>query len=120
MPLDPQPAPSPASASAPPASTLDSYDPLARAIPTPRPRKRYELHDEGFREVPKKYRRFYRGWEGADDVIAPNEALCPVCKIVIRSRYEMRAGDRVFCMTCMMRFDLVAGTGGGLEMIAVY
>ena len=54
------------------------------------PRKRYELEDVGFDEVPKKYRKFYRRWTGPDDVLAPNEVFCPVCKIVIRSNRELR------------------------------
>ena len=85
--------------------------------PTPK-----DLVDQAIseQEVPKKYRRFYRSWGGADDRLAPNEALCPVCKVVIRSRHELRAGDRVLCMACMMRFDLIAAQGGGLEMVAVY
>jgi hypothetical protein len=36
-------------------------------------------------------------WRGADDVLAPNEVLCPVCKVVIRSSRELRPGDRVYC-----------------------
>ena len=38
------------------------------------PRRRYELKDDtGFDEVPKKYRKFYRRWEGPGDALAPNE-----------------------------------------------
>jgi hypothetical protein len=33
------------------------------------PRERFELDDRGFREVPKKYRKFYRKWEGKNDVL---------------------------------------------------
>jgi hypothetical protein len=75
-------------------------------------RHRYELDDQGFDEVPKKYRKFYRRWEGPDDVIAPNELLCPVCKIVIRSSRELREGDRVYCMACMTRMRVVPGAYG--------
>ena len=32
------------------------------------------------------------------DVLAPNEAFCPVCKIVVRSPRELREGDRLYCM----------------------
>ena len=49
------------------------------------PRQRFVLDDQGFDEVPKKYRRFYRRWKGEGDSLGPNEALCPVCKIVVRS-----------------------------------
>ena len=44
------------------------------------PRRRFELDDRGFNEVPKKWRKFYRHWEGAGDSLAPNEIFCPVCK----------------------------------------
>ncbi|MDH3707413.1 MAG: hypothetical protein OES57_15200, partial [Acidimicrobiia bacterium] len=57
-------------------------------------RRRFELDDRGFREVPKKWRKFYRHWEGPGDELAPNELLCPVCKVVIRSHRELRPGDR--------------------------
>ncbi len=66
-------------------------------------RQMYVLEDTGFKEVPRKFRRFYRIWGGPSDVIAPNEVLCPVCKIVIRSLQELRPGDRVYCMPCMSR-----------------
>lgn len=71
----------------------------------------FELEDTGFNEVPVRYRRFYRRWRGAGDVLAPNEALCPVCKVVIRSTKELRAGDRVYCMPCMSRLELVEEDG---------
>jgi hypothetical protein len=67
------------------------------------PRQRYLLEDTGFDEVPQKYRRFYRKWRGAGDALAPNEVICPVCKVVIRSSRELRPGDRVYCMPCMSR-----------------
>ena len=75
-------------------------------------RRRYELDDRGFDEVPVKYRKFYRRLEGADDKLAPNELLCPVCKVVIRSTRELREGDRVYCMACLTRLRVVAGTNG--------
>jgi hypothetical protein len=84
------------------------------------PRKRYELDDRGFDEVPKKYRKFYRRWEGPDDELAPNEAFCPVCKIVVRSVRELREGDRVYCMACMTRLTIVRGENGRLEARVVY
>jgi hypothetical protein len=67
------------------------------------PRKQYELDERGFDEVPRKYRKFYRRWEGANDALQPNEVLCPVCKVVVRSPRELREGDRVYCMACMTR-----------------
>jgi hypothetical protein len=84
------------------------------------PRKRYELEDVGFDEVPKKYRKFYRRWDGPGDVLAPNEALCPVCKIIVRSPRELRVGDRLYCMACMTRIRIVEGNNGLLETETIY
>jgi hypothetical protein len=83
-------------------------------------RQRFVLGDTGFDEVPKKYRRFYRKWKGHADILAPNEALCPVCRVVIRSTRELRAGDRVYCMPCMSRLVVAAGEGGRLEALVAY
>lgn len=80
-----------------------------------RPRRRYELDDQGFDEVPRKYRKFYRKWGGPSDLLAPNEALCPVCKIVVRSARELREGDRIYCMACLTRLTIVRGEKGRLE-----
>jgi len=82
-------------------------DPLEQPAPVDGRRRRYTLEETGFREVPAKYRKFYRHWRGAGDTLAPNEALCPVCKVVIRSSRELRPGDRVYCMPCMNRVVLV-------------
>ena len=84
------------------------------------PRARFELEDTGFDEVPKKYRKFYRRWEGTDDELATNEALCPVCKVVIRSSRELRPGDRLYCMACMTRLTVVSGEKGRLEVVVAY
>ena len=84
------------------------------------PRRRFELDDRGFDEVPAKYRRFYRRWEGPGDELGPNEALCPVCKIVIRSSRELRAGDRLYCMACMTRLTVVEDDQGRFEAHVVY
>ena len=84
------------------------------------PRQRFILAETGFDEVPQKYRRFYRRWEGAADQLAPNEVLCPVCKVVIRSTRELRPGDRVYCMPCMSRLVVVRGQGGRLEATVAY
>ena len=75
------------------------------------PRQRYTLDETDFNEVPKKYRRFYRRFGGPGDTLAPNEVLCPVCKIVIRSTRELRPGDRVYCMACMTRMRVVEVEG---------
>ena len=69
----------------------------------PAPRQMYVLEETGFNEVPRKFRRFFRKWGGPSDPLAPNEVVCPVCKIVIRSLQELRAGDKVYCMPCMSR-----------------
>lgn len=85
-----------------------------------RPRRRYELDDQGFDEVPRKYRKFYRKWQGPSDSLAPNEALCPVCKIVVRSARELREGDRIYCMACLTRLVIVKGEGDRLEAHVIY
>ena len=84
------------------------------------PRRHYELDDRGFREVPAKYRKFYRRWEGPDDALGPNEALCPVCKIVVRSTRDLRPGDRLYCMACMTRLVVVSSAEGRLETEVIY
>ena len=75
------------------------------------PRKQFALDDRGFDEVPRKYRKYYRRWEGASDALAPNEVLCPVCKVVVRAGRELREGDRVYCMACMTRMRVKRGAG---------
>ena len=92
----------------------------AQEIADDSPRKRYELEDLGFDEVPKKYRRFYRRWKGAGDALAPNEVICPVCKVVIRSARELRPGDRVYCMPCFSRLTVVRSESGRLEARVEY
>ncbi len=84
------------------------------------PRARFELEDTGFDEVPKKYRRFYRKWGGSADELAPNEALCPICKVVIRSARELRPGDRLYCMCCFARLVVQQSESGRLEAHVVY
>ncbi len=96
-------------------------DPLEQeAVAEERPRQRYLLEDTGFDEVPKKYRKFYRKWRGAGDSLAPNEVICPVCKVVIRSSHELRPGDRVYCMPCMSRLVVVRNEQGTLEGRVAY
>jgi hypothetical protein len=75
-------------------------------------RQLYELDDRGFDEVPVRYRKYYRRWEGETDSLAPNEVLCPVCKIVVRSKREVREGDRIYCMACMTRMRVVRDDAG--------
>ena len=95
-------------------------DPLQQPA-TEEPRRRYELLDDtGFDEVPKQYRKFYRRWGGQGDELAPNEVLCPVCRIVVRSSRELRVGDRLYCMACMTRLRVVVGEDGRLEGRAEY
>ena len=85
------------------------------------PRQRFVLSDDtGFNEVPTRYRTFYRRWQGAEDSLASNEVLCPVCGVVIRSTRELRPGDRVYCMPCMSRLKVVVGEGGRLEASVLY
>ncbi|MDH5674573.1 MAG: hypothetical protein OEZ06_20770 [Myxococcales bacterium] len=84
-------------------------------------RRRYDLSDDtGFNEVPRRYRKFYRVWRGTGDCLAPNEALCPVCKVVIRSKHELRPGDRIYCMACMTRLEVQRGEGGLLVANPIY
>ena len=77
-------------------------------------RKRYELEETDFNEVPRKWRKYYRHWQGEGDELAPNEIVCPVCKVVIRSPRELRPGDRLYCMPCMSRLLVVEGPDGEL------
>lgn len=96
-------------------------DPLEQdAVSADDTRVRYILEDTGFDEVPKKYRRFYRKWNGPGDRLAPNEVICPVCKVVIRSVRELRPGDRVYCMPCMSRLVVVRNAAGTLEARTAY
>jgi hypothetical protein len=88
--------------------------------PTDQERRRFILDDTGFDEVPKKYRKFYRKCKGAGDSLAPNEVICPVCKVVIRSTRELRPGDRVYCMPCMSRLMVVRNDAGTLEARVAY
>ncbi len=104
----------------------DEFDP-AEERPSPggpnrkEPRIRFQLKDDtGFDEVPKKYRRFYRRWQGKGDSLAPNEVICPVCKVVIRSTRDLRPGDRVYCMPCFSRLTVVLGESGLLEARVEY
>mgnify|MGYP007063765432 CR=1 FL=1 len=83
-------------------------------------RKRYRLTGSGFTEVPKRYRKYYRHWKGADDCLAPNEVLCPVCKIVIRTSREIRVGDHVFCMPCNTRLVVTKNNQGMMIGKSIY
>jgi hypothetical protein len=103
-----------------PAHPPEMSDPLESEGGSGGPRQRFILADTGFDEVPAKYRRFYRKWSGIGDRLAPNEVLCPVCKVVIRSSRELRPGDRVYCMPCMSRLTVVRGSNGTLEAAVSY
>jgi hypothetical protein len=83
------------------------------------PRRYYVLDDTGFDEVPARYRRFYRRWRGEDDRLAPNEARCPTCAVVIRARRELRAGDELYCMPCAARLAVLRAEAGGLAVRAI-
>jgi hypothetical protein len=83
-------------------------------------RQRFELDDRGFDEVPTKYRRYYRLWEGSGDRLGPNEVICPVCKVVIRSTRALRPGDRLYCMACMTRLRVRQDAEGRLEADCEY
>ena len=98
----------------------DPLESAEDAAPTTEQRQRFLLEDTGFDEVPKKYRRFYRKWKGPGDSLAPNEVICPVCKVVIRSSRELRPGDRVYCMPCMSRLVVVRNEAGTLEAHVAY
>ena len=95
-------------------------DPAERDEADGTPRRRFELDDQGFNEVPVKYRRFYRHWKGAGDSLGPPEVICPVCKVVIRSTRELRAGDRLYCMACMTRLRVREAEAGRLEADCEY
>ena len=97
-----------------------ALEPEASEPPESQPRRRFELDDRGFDEVPRKYRRFYRRWEGPGDALGPNEALCPVCKIIIRSPRELREGDRLYCMACMTRMVISRAADGSFEAHPLY
>ncbi|MCC6640206.1 MAG: hypothetical protein IT386_03465 [Deltaproteobacteria bacterium] len=87
---------------------------------TSKPRQRFVLEETGFDEVPEKYRKYYRKWKGPSDDLGPNEVLCPVCKVVIRSTRELRPGDRVYCMACFTRFTVTRSELGALEATIEY
>jgi hypothetical protein len=99
---------------------VDPLEAHEAEAPHDQERQRFILDDTGFDEVPKKYRKFYRKWKGADDSLAPNEVICPVCKVVIRSTRELRPGDRVYCMPCMSRLVVCRNEAGTLEARVAY
>jgi hypothetical protein len=95
---------------------LSAQDPQPEAPPPAadereKPRRRFELDDRGFDEVPKKYRKFYRRLAGPGDALGPNEVICPVCKVVVRSPRELRPGDRIYCMACLTRLRVLEAQG---------
>lgn len=58
--------------------------------------------------------------QGVGDTLAPNEVICPVCKVVIRATRELRPGDKVYCMPCMSRMVVVVGENGRLEADVIF
>ena len=103
-----------------PVQAVDEVQAEEASRPGEPDRQRFILDDTGFDEVPKKYRKFFRKWEGAGDSLAPNEVICPVCKVVIRSTRELRPGDRVYCMPCMSRLVVTRNEAGTLEARVAY
>ena len=83
-------------------------------------RRRYELEETAFLEVPNKWRKFYGHWGGPGDELAPNEVVCPVCKVVIRASRELRPGDKVYCMPCMSRMVVRDGPEGHLVAEVIF
>lgn len=71
-------------------------------------RELFRLEDMGFNEVPADLRRYYRYWSGQEDMLGPNEILCPVCHVVLRSALALRAGDELHCLPCLSSLLLVA------------
>lgn len=74
-------------------------------------REHFVLAETGFDEVPPQLRRFYRHWRGAADQLGPNEILCPVCHVVLRSSHTLRHGDGLTCLPCLSSFQLVMRDG---------
>ncbi len=77
-------------------------------------RRRYELEETGFKEVPKKWRKFYRHWGGPLDTLAPNEVICPVCKVVIRATQRTATGRQ----GVLHALHVAHGRGGRRERAA--
>jgi hypothetical protein len=99
-----------------------ALDPLEQpaADADARPRRRFVLAETGFNEVPRAYRKFYRRWLGPPTCWHRTRCSAPVCKVVVRSRRELRPGDRVYCMPCMSRLVVVRGAHGTLEARPAY
>ena len=70
--------------------------------------------------MPRGWRKCYQLCQEFGDTPAPTEIICPVCKVVIRSVREFRAGDRVYCMPCMSRMVIVERADGTLEPEVTY
>ena len=79
------------------------------------PRRWFVLEETGLAELPDAYRKFYREWRGPSDSLGANEALCPMCEVVIRSTRELWPGDGVYCMPCMSHLVIVTSDTGKLE-----
>jgi hypothetical protein len=78
----------------------------------------FALEETGFDEVPACLRRYYRHWRGYADLLGPNEILCPVCHVVLRSTRALRVGDELHCLPCLTSLQLVE-QGGLLVAVAM-
>lgn len=84
----------------------------ADAHPGDDERPTFVLEETGFNEVPPRLRRYFRHWHGPDDPLGPNEVLCPVCHVVLRSPHALRVGDELHCMPCLSTLQVVASDHG--------
>ena len=67
-------------------------DPLQETLRPEAPRKRYDLDDTDFDEVPVKYRRFYRRWQGRGGFARPQRG--PLSSVPRRHPLHPRAARR--------------------------
>ena len=75
---------------------------------------------DGVQGSPQEVAQVLSTLGGAYDTLAPNEVICPVCKVVIRATRELRPGDKVYCMPCMSRMVVVVGEDGRLEAEVIF
>jgi hypothetical protein len=73
--------------------------------------ERFVLEETGFDEVPARLRRYYRHWRGHADALGPNEILCPVCRVVLRSTLALRVGGELYCLPCLTSLQVVEQGG---------
>jgi hypothetical protein len=77
----------------------------------------FDLEETSFDEAPARLCRYYRHWGGHADTLGPNEILCPVCHVVLRSTRALRVGDELHCLPCLTSLQLVE-QGGLLVAVA--